>query len=121
MACCLCECINNAIKWAHLRTSHITAICLPVNLEDVCGGGVTASQGTPSETNDDLSAATSAEKSSRKWRSPRIRHQSGPRGCRVFYPDQLSDVPGGDTVLRFFPEGGVQPRSERKEMASHPY
>lgn len=29
---CLCECINNAIKWAHLRTSHITAICLVVNL-----------------------------------------------------------------------------------------
>lgn len=29
---CLCECINNAIKWAHLRTSHITAICLAVNL-----------------------------------------------------------------------------------------
>lgn len=28
----LCECINNAIKWAHLRTSHITAICLAVNL-----------------------------------------------------------------------------------------
>lgn len=29
---CLCECINNAIKQAHLRTSHITAICLAVNL-----------------------------------------------------------------------------------------
>lgn len=29
---CLRECINNAIKRAHLRTSHITAICPPVNL-----------------------------------------------------------------------------------------
>lgn len=34
----LCECINSAIKWAHLRTSHITAICLVVNL--TTAGGV---------------------------------------------------------------------------------
>lgn len=29
---CLCVCINSAIKQTHLRKSHITAICRPVNL-----------------------------------------------------------------------------------------
>lgn len=49
---CLCECINNAIKWAHLRTSHITAICLVVNLWEAEKGGSSSSRDMPSEKND---------------------------------------------------------------------